>query len=148
MKALLAILALALSLVGCVNNPTVTITSPDGTKTTLTTGRNLGAEVDEQVSEVEGGGFHLRHMVKRQDATRVLVSLIRTAGTLGVGYIAYLDRLEQEVTSRVLAGEITKQKGAELLAGIENAKLAAKAGATTQALPLAEKVVVNPVTPP
>lgn len=61
-------------LASCVSNPNVTVTTPDGTITRLSTGVNLMAEVDEQVSEVEGNGYHIRHMVKRQDATRVPIA--------------------------------------------------------------------------
>jgi len=43
----------------------------------LSTGINLLAEVDEQVSEVEAPGYHIRHMVKRQDATRVAIAGIQ-----------------------------------------------------------------------
>lgn len=72
MKTLISMLVLMLA--SCVSNPNVTITTPDGTRMRLSTGMNLMAEVDEQVSEVEGGGYHLRHMVKRQDATRVPIA--------------------------------------------------------------------------
>ncbi len=116
---------LALTLASCVTNPKVTVTAPDGTKTELSTGQNLMAEVDEQVSEVEGNGYHLRHMVKRQDATRVPIAIAQTVGTLGVTYIGYLDRLAQEVTARMAAGELTKREGARLLAAIESEKIAA-----------------------
>jgi hypothetical protein len=62
------------ALLGCVSNPSVTIIDPNGATVRLSTGVNLMAEVDEQVSEVEGQGFHLRHMVRRQDATRVPIA--------------------------------------------------------------------------
>lgn len=115
--------------VACVWNPGVTIENPDGSKMTLSTGKNLMAEVDEQVSEVEGGGYHLRHMVKRQDATRVPIAFAQTVGTLGLGYIGYLNNLAQETTSRIVAGEITKREGQAILGQIEQAKIAA--GVTT-----------------
>lgn len=122
MKAILHIF-LAAVLAGCVNNPSVTITAPDGTKTVLTTGRNLMAEVDEQVSEVQGGGYHLRHMVKRQDATRVPIAIAQTAGTLGLSYIGYLNNLAKEVSDRMLNGEITKREGQAILGQIEQLKI-------------------------
>jgi hypothetical protein len=133
MKTLhLIALLLLVALASCVTNPRVVITEPDGTKTELTTGQNLMAEVDEQVSEVEGGGYHLRHMVKRQDATRAPIAFAQTVGTLGLGYIGYLDHLAQEVTSRMAAGEITKREGQALLAQIERDRIAAGVtGATT-----------------
>lgn len=129
MKRLLSIVLACSLMIGCVNNPYVKIVSADGTTTIISTGRNLGSEVDEQVSEVEGNGYHVRHMVKRQDATRVLISAIRTAGTLGVAGLTYLSSLEQQVTDRILAGEITKREGQTLLAEIARAKVAA--GVTT-----------------
>ncbi len=79
-----ALLPMALLLVGCVSNPNVTVTTPDGGSVKLSTGTNFMAEVDEQVSEVEGGGFHLRHMVKRQDATRVPIAAIQAVVSYGV----------------------------------------------------------------
>lgn len=128
---LLSILSLAL-VVGCINNPYVTVVSPDGTKTTYSTGRNLMGEVDEQVSEVEGpGGIHLRHMVKRQDATKVPIAFANTVGVSVSAYLLYLDRLAQQVTDRLLAGEITQREGAALLAGIEKERIAAGVSGST-----------------
>lgn len=120
-------------LASCVVNPGVKVKHPDGTETTLTTGTNLMAEVDEQVSEVEGGGFHLRHMVKRQDATRVPIAFAQTVGLLGTTYIGYLDRLAQEVTTRMANSEITRREGQALLAQIQRDRIAA--GVTTATTP-------------
>lgn len=125
MRTILALL-LCLGLSCCVSNPSVTVVSPDGTKTTLTTGQNLMAEVDEQVSEVEGNGFHLRQMVKRQDATRVPIAFAQTIGTMAANYLVYLDRLEQEVTSRLAAHEITKREAQAQFAAIEQARIEAQ----------------------
>ncbi len=143
-----AIILFALCLAGCVSNPYVTVETPDGTKTTYSTGKNLMAEVDEQVSEVQGGGYHLRHMVKRQDATKVPLSAIRTAGTIAFSYIAYLDRLAEQVTSRVLAGEITKREGAAALAKIESERIAAQSGAVGTAAEHGAEFTPITVTPP
>lgn len=118
-------LLLPVALASCVTNPGVKIKHPDGTTTTLTTGQNLMAEVDEQVSEVEGGGYHLRHMVKRQDATRVPIAFAQTVGTLGLGYIGYLNNLAKEVTDRFMAGQITIQQRDAAMASIEQARIAA-----------------------
>ncbi len=88
MKALLiSISILVLALAGCVSNPSVTVTNLDGTTMKLSTGVNLMAEVDEQVSEVKGHGWDLKHVVKRQDATRVPIAGIQAAGAYGGAYL-------------------------------------------------------------
>ena len=131
MKSPLSLLA-AMCLVGCVNNPYVKITNPDGTTTELSTGRNLGADVTEQVSEVRGNGYVLKNMVKKQEAAKVWLSLIRTAGTLGVAGFSYLGALETEITNRIAAGEITKREGQRLLQEVELARVdLAKTQSTT-----------------
>ncbi len=100
--------------VSCVNNPHVTIVSPDGTKTTISTGENLMAEVDEQVSEVEGAGWHLRHMVKRQDATRVPISAIQALGVYGAGKLtAHSNDLTTVTNGKVELGKQDVQKFTE-----------------------------------
>lgn len=123
MKLPTTLLLASLLLVSCVNNPEVRITNPDGTTTVLSTGRNLGADVTEQVSEVRGNGYVVKHMVKKQEAAKVWLSLIRTAGTLGVAGFSYLSGLEQQITDRIVAGEITKREGQVLLQQIELARV-------------------------
>lgn len=122
MKSTITLLA-AICLVGCVDNPRVSIIAPDGTKTVLSTGRNLGSDVTEQVSEVRGHGYVLKNMVKKQEAAKVWLSLIRTAGTLGVAGFSYLSGLEQQITDRIVAGEITQREGQRLLQEVDLARV-------------------------
>lgn len=121
MKALLAIFTMML--VGCVSNPSVTVVSPDGTKMRLSTGMNLMAEVDEQVSEVEGNGYHLRHMVKRQDATRVPMGFFQMLVSKWLaGFTAHSQDLKTTTDGRVALGAQQVELG--------KAKIAADSAAT------------------
>lgn len=54
----------------------------------------------------------------------------------------------KEITTQFQAGEITKQQAQAQAAHLAEAELAAKGAATSEALPLAEQVIVNPITPP
>lgn len=137
MKTLPSILIafLMVVLVGCIDNPYVKVTSPDGTVTMYSTGRNVLGEVDEQVSEVQGpNGIHVRHMVKRQDATRFAIAAAQAAGIVGSAYIGYLNTLAKEATAQYAAGQLTIQQRDAALAQIENAKLAYASGAYGGAL--------------
>lgn len=145
----LAALILMLALTNCVSSPSVTVTHPDGTKVRLSTGMNLMAEVDEQVSEVEGGGYHLRHMVKRQDATRVPIAAINTAGIAAAGWFSASVSKAKEVTSQIAntnAASVTKNastNAAATAAGTTAAKVSTTNKAIDAGAPLGQ-VNVNP----
>lgn len=67
-----AILCLCAS---CTIRPTVTATTPEGTKLRMTLGGTLMSEADEVVAEVQAPGpYKLRYAAKREDSTRVPIA--------------------------------------------------------------------------
>lgn len=150
MKARALILLLGVSLWSCVRNPGVTVTRLDGTTISLSTGYNLMAEVDEQVSEVRGGGFVLKHMVKRQDATRVPIAGLNTAGLMAGGWFQSNVSKAKEVTTQISntnAAGVAKNASNNAAAEAAAAS-AAKGTAYGQALDHGAVPTVGTVTPP
>lgn len=146
----LAVMLLMLALSSCVNNPKVSVTRPDGTNITLSTGSNLMAEVDEQVSEVRGGGFVLKHMVKRQDATRVPIAGINTLGIYGAGWLQAGVNKAKEVTKQIANTNASNQviNGQNTAAATAAGTTAAKVSTTNKSIDAGAPLGPVNVNPP
>jgi hypothetical protein len=82
MRTILLLLLAATSMVSCIDSPSVTVVSPDGTKTVVHLGRNFMGKRQNVVAEASAPSIHVRQMVQNEDATEVPKSVARTIGTV------------------------------------------------------------------
>lgn len=143
MRTLLLLLT-AIAMVSCIDSPSVTVTHPDGTTTTLRLGRNFMGKRQNVVAEATApGGYGLRQMVQNEDATEVPKSGIRTIGTLGAA--SALAGTTQNAADNATAEVL----GAQTLAGKKHATDAQlKAYEMGVGKAPAEAVTVGPALPP
>lgn len=115
---LLALLLLSCVLASCADGPGVKITNVDGSTVHLHTGRSVMAKRENVVAEVEApGGYHLRYMVGKEDATEVPKAFFNALVAKWLaGFTAHSNDVKTATDGQVAIGAQGVQKNKDTLA--------------------------------